>query len=105
MNGYIRQATGSADLVNNDLLLEFKLGGVVDVLPLATAAFTRPKMRAARLNAGIRGFQHGHAFGVGKAAFILRDAGGDAFAGDGVGDENRTTLVASNGAATVCHRG
>src|SRR5437868_14228172 len=70
VNSYIMEAAEPGQLIDHDLTLECKLRRVVNMLPLAAAAFTRPKVRAARLNTRIGAFQQRDSFCVGEAPFI-----------------------------------
>src|SRR5439155_8625967 len=76
-----------------------------DVLPLASAAASRPEMRTLWHNARLRRFEQCHAFRVGEAALVLRDARRDLLAGNGVRHKDRATIVAAKRTTAVRHLG
>src|SRR5690606_669191 len=103
-HGRILKTGDARQLVGQNVLFEQKLGGVVDVLPLATATAPRPKMRAARVTAVGRGVQQRQPFGEGEAPLIVHDPGTNALARNGVRHKNGPALMPAHRAASVRHR-
>ena len=98
------EVADAGELVADDAGLEAELLRVVDVLELATA--TAAEVAAGSLDAVLGGAEHEDGGGLEEAGGVVCDLGDDAFAGDGVLDEDDATVLGvSDRAAAVGEAG
>ena len=102
-DGRIRDAAEAAQLIGDDLLLEFGLARVGDVLPLAAAAGIRRRAEvgAGRLDAIRAGFQHVQEPGARPTIPLLDDLDSHALTRDGVRHEDGLPRVPADGLTPV----